>query len=221
MFVRSCWQPTSRQDALAIIEQHPWALLVSNGDDGPLATNLPLLIAGSSKSNGDAPGSPETPLVLVGHLARANEHARDLAKFAAPFLAIFEGPWTYVTASWYPGRDMPSTYYYTAVHCHGTIELQDELELDSSLEELTRHMESRYPEGWSTHEIPRTEITRRFQSIVGFRMHVNKLEAKFKLGQDEPLRDALAVAGVLETHEDSRDRALAALIRKHNLSRTS
>jgi transcriptional regulator len=217
MFVRPCWQPTSRQDALAIIEEHPWALLVSNGDEGPLATNLPLLIADSSKSDGDA---LETPLVLVGHLARANEHARDLANSAASFLAIFEGPWSYVTASWYPGRDMPSTYYYTAVHCYGTIELQDEPELDSYLEGLTRHMESRYPDGWSTGEIPRTEITRRFQSIVGFRMHVNRLEAKFKLGQDEPLRDALAVAGALEAHENSKDRALAALIRKHNLSRT-
>jgi transcriptional regulator len=159
--------------------------------------------------------------VLVGHLARANEHARNLANSTASFLAIFEGPWSYVTASWYPGRDMPSTYYYTAVHCYGTIELQDEPELDSSLEELTRHMESRFPGGWSTHEIPRTEITRRFAGIVGFRMRVNRLEAKFKLGQDEPLRDALAVAGALEAHENSEDRALAALIRKHNFSRTS
>jgi transcriptional regulator len=221
MFVRPCWQPTSRSDALDLIEQHPWALLVSNGDDGPLATNLPLLIAESSKSDGHALDSPETPLVLVGHLARANEHARDLAKSTAPFLAIFEGPWSYVTASWYPGRDMPSTYYYTAVHCYGTIELQHEPELDSSLETLTRQMESRYPAGWSTQEIPRSEITRRFAGIVGFRMHVSKLEAKFKLGQDEPLRDALAVAEELESHENSEDRALAALIRKHNLSRNS
>jgi transcriptional regulator len=221
MFVRPCWQPTSRQDALAIIEQHPWALLVSNGEDGPLATNLPLLMAASSNPDGDVPGLPEQPLVLTGHLARANEHARELAKPGVPFLAIFEGPWSYVTASWYPGRDMPSTYYYTAVHCYGTIELQDEPELDNSLEELTQHMESQYPGGWSTREVPRSEITRRFAGIIGFRMRVNKLEAKFKLGQDEPLRDALAVAEALETHESPEDRVLAGLIRKHNLSRAS
>jgi transcriptional regulator len=212
MFVRPCWQPTSPQDALSLIEQHPWALLVSNGDDGPLATNLPLLI--------EASGDTETPLVLVGHLARANEHARHLAKATTPFLAIFEGPWSYVTASWYPGRDMPSTYYYTAVHCYGTIELQNEPALDSSLEVLTRKMESSYPNGWRTDEIPRSEITRRFAAIVGFRMHVTKLEAKFKLGQDEPLRDALAVAGVLESREAPEARSLGGLIRKHNLARS-
>jgi transcriptional regulator len=212
MFVRPCWQPTSPQDALSIIEQHPWALLVSNGVDGPLATNLPLLI----KTSGDS----ETPLVLVGHLARANEHARHLANSSTPFLAIFEGPWSYVTASWYPGRDMPSTYYYTAVHCYGRIELQDEPALDSSLEVLTQQMESSYPDGWRTDEIPRGEITRRFAGIVGFRMHVTKLEAKFKLGQDEPLRDALAVADAIETREAPEAHALADLIRKHNFARS-
>jgi transcriptional regulator len=222
MFVRPCWQPISPQDALSIIERHPWALLVSNGVDGPLATNLPLLI---EKSNTDQPrGEPQTkseaPLVLVGHLARANEHARSLANSTTPILAIFEGPWSYVTASWYPGRDMPPTYYYTAIHCYGTIELQDEPALDTSVEILTHHMESKYPNGWRTDEIPRTEITRRFAGIVGFRMRVTRLEAKFKLGQDEPLRDALAVADALEAREAPDAHALAALIRKHNFARS-
>jgi transcriptional regulator len=135
-------------------------------------------------------------------------------------VAIFEGPWSYVTASWYPGRQMPSTYYYTAVHCFGTIEMQDEAALDAHLEDLTRRMESPIPNGWRTDEIPRSEITRRFAAIAGFRIHVDRVEAKFKLGQDEPLRDALAVAEHLAQHASIQDRQLAALIRKHNHART-
>ncbi len=209
MFVRPCWRPASPQDAVSLIDEHPWALLVSNGSDGPFATNLPLLIDPASRE-------PGAPLVLSGHLARANEHAQQLAHTEESFLAIFEGPWSYITASWYPDRNMPSTYYYTAVHCHGGIEVQAEPELDASLEDLTQRMESSYPNGWRTSDIPRSEITRRFAAIAGFRMQVTRMEAKFKLGQDEPLRDALAVADELE-HRGSG--ALAALIRKHNLSR--
>ena len=212
MFIRPCWQPGSPQDALSIIEQHPWALLVSNGVDGPLATNLPLLLAPASREVG-------TPLILLGHMARANDHGKQLSDAAAPFLAIFEGPWSYVTASWYPGRDMPSTYYYTAVHCYGTLELQDTPALDSALEDLVQKMESRIPNGWKTSEIPREEISRRFASIIGFRMHVTRLEAKFKLGQDEPIRDAIAVADQLEEQAAPNARALATLIRKHNHAR--
>jgi transcriptional regulator len=210
VFLRQCWQPDSPQEALDLIEQNPWALLVSNGAEAPYATNLPLLLDHASEST-----------VLVGHIARGNEHARVLASgtAGAPVLAIFEGPWSYVTASWYPDRDMPSTYYYTAVHCTGNLEMQTEAELDASLEDLTRRMETHYPGGWSTTEIPRSEIVRRFSAIAGFRIRVSRIEAKFKLGQDEPLRDALAVAGVLERHSSPQDQELAALIRRHNSSR--
>lgn len=214
MFVRPCWRPTSPQDVIEIIDQNPWALLVSNGDEVPLATNLPLLLDHSK------PDAYNGETVLVGHVARANQHARMLAIPGAKVLAIFEGPWSYVTASWYPNRDMPSTYYYTAVHCSGTVELQDEPALDESLERLVQRSESGYPSEWHTDEIPRSEITRRFAGIMGFRIHVNKIEAKFKLGQDEPLKDALAVAENLERQAFPADHAVASLIRKHNNART-
>jgi transcriptional regulator len=214
MFVRPCWRPTSPQDAIEIIDQNPWALLVSNGAEVPFATNLPLLL---DHSRLDA---REGRAVLVGHIARGNEHARTLALPNPRVLAIFEGPWSYVTASWYPRRDMPSTYYYTAVHCTGTIELQDEPALDASLEDLVQRAEATYTRGWRTDEIPRSEITRRFAGIVGFRIHVDRIEAKFKLGQDEPLKDALAVAQNLERQASPADHAVAALIRKHNQDRT-
>ena len=216
MFVRPCWVPQSSSDTQRLIEENPWALLVSNGRDGPLASNLPLLPGPPSSSES---GSHEQGLVLVGHLARANEHLAYLRQNPANVLAIFEGPWSYVTASWYPDRQMPSTYYYTAVHCYGTLEFQDEQALDASLEDLVATMEARHPHGWKTAEIPRSEITRRFAGITGFRMHVSRIEAKFKLGQDEPLRDALAVAAALSSHKTAQDQKLAELIEKQNTGR--
>jgi len=215
MFVRPCWIPKTEADTRRIIDENPWAQLVNNGSDGPFATNLPLLVE---------QGASTARLVLVGHLANANEHLAHLRTETQPVLAIFEGPWSYVTASWYPKRQMPSTYYYTAVHCYGRLEFQDESALDASLEDLTERMESSHTNGWSYREIPRSEITRRFAGITGFRMIVSRTEAKFKLGQDEPVEDALAVADVLDTHHapgDSRsnDRALAAMIRQQNAGR--
>lgn len=212
MFVRPCWRPVSPRDAMEIIEQYPWALLVSNGEKGPLATNLPLMIDRTEPCDEDT-------LTLVGHIARANQHLGVLAQNTASVLAIFEGPWSYVTASWYPMRDMPSTYYYTAIHCYGTIEFQDDVHLSDALEDLVERMESSFADGWKTNEIPRSEITRRFSGIAGFRMRVSRIEAKFKLGQDEPLRDALAIADVLETHAALEDQKLATLIRKQNSGR--
>jgi transcriptional regulator len=213
MFVRACWRPNALSDLRDLIDANPWALLVSQSEDGPLATNLPLLVEKSDSSD-------EQEFMLVSHLARANEHLESLRKTTTPVLAIFEGPWSYVTASWYPQRQMPSTYYYTAVHCYGRIEFQNEAELDRSLEVLVNRMESQYPDGWKTSEIPRSEVTRRLPAIIGFRMHVSRVEAKFKLGQDEPLHDALAVADALDSRDTPQDRMLAAMIREQNADRS-
>jgi len=199
----------SEQDAIELIEKYPWALLISNRADGPIATNLPLLF--------DHKRDDKT--VLIGHIARANEHAALLSNTRETMLAIFEGPYSYVTASWYPKRDMPSTYYYTAVHCYGRIALQDEPQLDESIERLTQVMEAPITGGWKTSDIGREAITRRYKSILGFELHIERLEAKFKLGQDEPLKDALAVADHLERRSSNGDIELAAMIRRQNLCR--
>lgn len=208
MFVRPCWRPRSEGEMLDFLEKYPWALLVSNGDDGPFATNLPMVL--------DLSG---TRPKLVSHLARANDHARQLMHSATPSLVIFEGPMSYVTASWYPRRQMPSTYYYTSVHCYGRVQCRDTEELRESLEVLTSQMETPLKDGWRTGEIPESEITRRLPAILGFEMEIERIEGKFKLGQDEPKGDALAVADRLVERDAAGDRVLAGLIRSYNEDR--
>ena len=209
MFVRPCWKPWEIEAAYELIGRNPWALLVSNGDDGPFATNLPLMLDSSRGPHG----------VLIGHIARANDHVRVLAAAGAPVLAVFEGPSSFVSASWYPNRDMPGTYYYTAVHCYGRVRVQPEAELEAALGSLTDRMEGPVPNGWKMNEIPHSEVTRRLPAIVGFEIEVERLEAKFKLGQDEPRKDAMSVAEHLGAAPDANSRALADLVRRANSDR--
>ena len=208
MFVRPCWKPNTREDIYHVIEHYPWALLVNNGDDGPYATNMPFLLDRSRSEHG----------VLVGHIARANQHAKVLQENTHPTLAIFEGPSSYVTGSWYLNRDMPSTYYYTAVHCYGKVRLQTDCELEHWLGILTHRMESGFPDGWKMNDIPHHDITRRLPHILGFEIPIQRLEAKFKLGQDEPKKDAMAVAAKLAV--DPSQQALAEMIRVNNQERS-
>jgi len=211
MFVRECWKPHSEEEIFDLVEKNPWGLLVSNGLSesafaGPFATNLPFVLDRSSRT-------------LTSHLSRSNEHAAALLAGTAPVLAIFEGPHSYVTASWYPEHSMPSTVYYTAVHCYGTLRFHDHDALRAALEELTTLSEQQFPDGWKTSDIPESEITRRLPHILGFELKIEKLEAKFKLGQDEPRRDAMAVAEKLLTSENPQDRLLGEMTRRYNENR--
>ena len=169
MFVRPCWRPRSTEELHAVIDAYPWALLVNNGERGPFATSIPLLLARGRGPHG----------VLVGHLARANEHALVLSSSDAPTLAVFQGPYAYITPSWYPLRDMPGTFYYIAVHCYGHIRLQTDAELEAALRLLNDRMELPVPNGWRMTEIPHSEITRRLPGIMGFELEIECLEGKF------------------------------------------
>jgi transcriptional regulator len=210
MFVRPVWKPRTLEEMHRLIDEHPWALLVNNGEDGPHATNLALLLDRSRGERG----------TIVGHIARANEHARVLQEASHPTLAIFEGPYSYVTASWYPNRDMPSTYYYTAVHCYGRVRLQTDAELERWLAFLTGRMETPIRDGWKITEVPLSEITRRLPFIMGFEIEIQRIEGKFKLGQDEPKRDALAVSDHLARGDDPGQRALGEMTRRYNADRS-
>ena len=209
MFVRSCWTPRSMDDVYHLIESYPWALIVSNAEDGPLATNLPLLLDRSRGRHG----------ILTGHIARANRHSQVLQRGTGPTLAIFHGPAGYITPSWYPNRDMPGTYYYTAVHCYGQLRLHTDAELEASLETLNDRMERGVLKGWRITEIPHSEITRRLPAILGFDLEIARIEGKFKLGQDEPMKDVMAVAGQLATSDDPVQQALADAVRLANQDR--
>lgn len=209
MFVRPCWRPQSLDESYRIIDENPWALIITNGDHGPLVTNLPLLLNRSRGPHG----------TLLGHLARSNEHAAALFAASAPSLAVFHGPYSYVTPSWYPNRDMPGTYYYTAVHCYGRIRTQNDAELEATLEILNDRMEGPIAGGWRIDEVPRSEITRRLPNIAGFELEIERIEAKFKLGQDEPRKDALAVAARLLGSSEAMLRRLGEMTRRANINR--
>jgi transcriptional regulator len=209
MFVRPCWRPQSFEETYQLINDYPWALLVNNGDAGPFVTNLPLLLDQSRGTFG----------TLLGHLARPNEHAVALFAATTPTLAVFHGPYSYVTPAWYPKRDMPGTYYYSAVHCYGRVRQQSDAELVATLGILNERMEGRIPGGWKMDEVPRSEITRRIPHIVGFELEIERLEAKFKLGQDEPRKDAMAVADRLTASPDQWQRQLGEAVRQANVNR--
>ena len=221
MFVRPSWKPQTRQDVYDLIRENSWGQLISNGVAGPYVTNLPfvLRVAVDGLEEGSDGGMGGDRVVLTSHIARGNGHSAAIRRTTEPVLAVFEGPSSYVTASWYPGRDMPPTIYYSAVHCYGHLVFQEKPELLEAVEDLTARSEREIPDGWKTSEIPREAVMRRLNSIMGFELHVDRMEAKFKLGQDEPVRDAMAVGRRLMASSEAGDRALGAMVVRYNEGR--
>src|ERR1700692_2684062 len=139
------------------IRQYGFGTLVTSGEQELEASHLPLLL------------DPEpAPLgTVLGHLARANpKWTRVKPGFQA--LAIFLGPNTYITPSWYPtkqqtGKVVP-TWNYLAIHAYGTISFFDDPdELRAHVGQMT-----------DTHETSRAAATAVSDAPAGFVVHMRK-----------------------------------------------
>ena len=92
-----------------LAEHHPFGTLVSQVEDAPFASHLPVLY---KRTDGE--------VTLTGHWARPNPQWREIETQRALFL--FQGPHAYISPRWY--ADTPKqvpTWNYVAAHVYGTI----------------------------------------------------------------------------------------------------
>lgn len=201
MFIPPAFSESDLSKLHAFIAQHSFAILVSQVDGLPFAPHIPILLEPGVGPYG----------TLVGHFARANRQWQQVAGQTA--MAIFSGPHTYVSPTWYEASNVVPTWNYTAVHAYGQVEL---IESETSLRDILKASVQKYeqgmPEPWSIDESS-PFIEKLTSQIVGFRMPIEKLEGKFKLNQHHPAERRHKVIRALEHQADENALALAALMR--------
>jgi transcriptional regulator len=163
------------------------ATLVSMTEDGLIASHAPMMI--------DADPAPYG--TLIGHLAKANPHAR-LADPGVRTLVIFQGPDGYITPSYYAakkehGKVVP-TWNYAAVHAYGTLEVfDDRAALLEVVTRLTNRHETPRAQPWAVSDAPSDFVRGMLSGIVGIRLPIARLEGKVKMSQNRPAADQVGV----------------------------
>lgn len=182
--------------------RHPLADLVCWTGSGLVASALPLLFDPTAGAHG----------VLLGHLARANDHWRRLDT-SAEALALFRGPDSYVSPSWYPskadhGRAVP-TWNYVSVQVHGRLAVHHDPGWTLDLvTRLTERHEAGRPDPWSVDDAPADFVSAQLRAIVGIELHISRIDAKWKLSQNRSAADIDGVVAGLGA-DDDRARATA------------
>ncbi|MCU1719226.1 FMN-binding negative transcriptional regulator [Pseudomonas sp. 5P_3.1_Bac2] len=200
-----------RQEDLATLHQQMAACrlptLVSQGDNGLLATPLPMLLVPDEGPYG----------TLYGHFAKANPQWRDLAA-GAQALVLFQGPEAYVTPSWYAakaehGKVVP-TWNYINIQARGPVQIfADSERLLKVVSALTERHEGQREQPWAVSDAPDDYIAGMLRAIVGFALPIERLDGKYKLGQNRSGEDQHGVQAGLQASGDSRDQAMAAQMR--------
>jgi transcriptional regulator len=185
-----------------VMHAYPFALLICPDESGlPYATHVPLV------AHDDASG-----LMLEGHVARANPHS-GLLQAQQEVLIIFNGPDAYVSPSLYKTEMAVPTWNYVAVHAYGRPEIVDDRDGKNwLLEKLIDQHEPAYVEQW--HGLPDEYRQKMLAAIVGFRIHVTRLEAKFKLSQNRPAEDRQRIYRTFSSAADEPHKELATWMRR-------
>lgn len=181
-----------------LIARHPFATLIIHSPTGLEVNHLPLLQVA-------APGSDDAPALLQGHLARANGAWKLLGQ-GAQVLAVFHGEQQYITPSWYAGKaehgKVVPTWNYEVVHVHGTARaIDDRAWVGSLVDRLTQNFEGARDKPWAVDDAPPDYLDMMMKAIVGIEIRIDRIEAKSKLGQNQPpanrasLREGLAREG--------------------------
>jgi transcriptional regulator len=179
----------------AFIHSHAFATLITNAGGRIVANHLPVLF--DEKAN-----------VLRSHMARANDQWK---QFADEALCIFHGPHAYISPSWYEQQHTVPTWNYAVVHVYGKPTLVDEGELKQIVFDTTAKFESTMPTPWKI-PLSEKEIVSMLKAIVGFKIQITRVEAKFKLGQNRSREDQEKMLHHLQTAPDDESRALSKFI---------
>jgi len=193
----------------ALIEAYGFATLISPDAEDPPISHLPLLL---DRTRG--------PLgTLIGHMARGNPHARRLR--ANPgVLALFHGPHTYVSPSWYAHHPSVPTWNYAVVHAHATAQvIEDPAALEQMVRALVERQEAGRPQPWRM-DLPSGYLDRMLRGIVGFELRIEQLAGKFKLSQNRPGDDVERVAQAL-AEGSAEDQEVARLMHEALEARTA
>lgn len=202
------FRETDRDRLHAFIRAHPLGLLISSGEQGPLADPVPFLLDPAAGPLG----------TLRAHLARANPQLAVL-RSAPEVLVVFQGADSYVTPSWYEtkrrsGKVVP-TWNYAMVQARGPVRLiEDRRWLLDQVGALTREHERHRPIPWAVTDAPPAFVDSQLAGIVGIEIEIRVLEGKWKVSQNRPPEDRRGVAAGLEAEGSQAARQVAAWVRE-------
>ena len=171
MFIPNYYKNENIEEVKDFLNENSFGILISQNSGKITGTHIPLQI--DIDKNGDD--------VLVGHIAKANPQSKNL-RDGEEILAIFNGPHSYISSSWYQKENVP-TWNYIAVHVYGTIKIQEHDELHESLKKLVDKYEQNSEHPVSVEKMS-SKTLKQMDSIVGFSIRINEIQAAYKLSQN-------------------------------------
>ena len=194
MYIPKLYREEDREKILEFLKQNNFPALVTYDGEKPIATHLAVeVIEGEDHS-----------LTVFGHMSRANLQWKSFGE--GEVLLIFQGAHTYISPRWYGHVNVP-TWNYMMVHLYGKVRVVEGDELYSLMSRLVGKHE--VGTSYSLEGLPEDFVNKEMKGIVGFALHVTRVEASYKLSQNRNDDDHENIVRKLEERGDEQSAGVA------------
>ncbi len=131
---------------------------------------------------------------IFGHVSAQNPQ-RTAFDGRQTAVIVFRGPQGYISPTWYAQTEVTPTWNFSVVHASGRPRaITDKGQTRELLSRLIAKFERAVgASGYDLSKLPEDYVSRMMGGIAPFRMEVEALEGKFKLGQERPDGDRRGV----------------------------
>jgi transcriptional regulator len=196
MYIPDLYKNEDQEAIRTFLKANAFGILINQTNGKLWATHIPLELE-INKAGEE---------VLMGHISKENPQWTAFES-NAEVLAIFTGPHSYISSSWYDHENVP-TWNYSAVHIYGKIKIIDGDAVIDSLTKLVDKYEQNSKCPVRVADLSKKTMMQT-RGIVAFEIKIEEIQAQTKMSQNRDEKNYLNIISELEKTENPQSVAVA------------
>ena len=196
MYTPDIYKNDDQESIRTFLKENSFGILINQTNGKLCATHIPIELEINS----------EGKEILQGHISRLNPQAEGFIE-NDQVLAIFSGPHSYISSSWYDHENVP-TWNYMAVHVYGRIKIVNEVIATEQLKKLVDKYEATSENPVRVEDLSDKTMLQ-VKGIFGFEIEISEIQATKKLSQNRDDHNYKNIISELKKTENQQSVALA------------
>lgn len=196
MHTPSIFKNEDPESIRAFLKENSFGILINQTNGKLWATHIPLEI----ETNADGKE------ILCGHISKLNPQGEGFTQ-NDQILAVFSGPHSYISSSWYDHENVP-TWNYIAVHIYGRIKIVNHEAAVESLKKLVDKYEASSEKPVRVEDLS-AKTMRQAHGIIAFEIEIDEIQATKKMSQNRDDVNYKNIITALEKTENPQSIAVA------------
>ena len=196
MYTPDLYKNENPEEIRNFLKDNSFGILINHTNGKLTATHIPIELEINA----------EGKEILQGHISKLNQQAEGF-KENDQVLAVFTGPHSYISSSWYDHENVP-TWNYIAVHVYGRIKI---VAYEKSVEQLKKLVDKyeEHSENPVRVEDLSEKTMREARGIFGFEIEIDEIQATKKLSQNRDDQNYKNIISELKKTENAQSIAIA------------